>query len=74
MLKCSNFTYDLNISNKSGVKEYWLVYPYEQSVHQFVLHEQAEKYELVAMFSVEDKAGPQLFPNFLIDLAEVFAD
>ena len=49
---------------ESGVKEYWLVYPYEQSVHQFVLHEQAEKYELVAMFSVEDKASPTVISKF----------
>jgi len=27
---------------ESGVKEYWIVYPYEQSVHQFVLNEQTE--------------------------------
>ena len=59
---------------ESGVKEYWLVYPYEQSVHQFVLNEQTEKYELLAMFSAEDNAGPVLFPDLAIDLAEVFAE
>lgn len=59
---------------ESGVKEYWLVYPYEQSVHQFVLNEQTEKYELLAMFSAEDNAGPVLFPDLAIDLSEVFAE
>jgi len=59
---------------ESGVKEYWLVYPYEQSVHQFVLNEQTEKYELIAMFSAEDNASPALFPDLVIDLAEVFAE
>lgn len=59
---------------ESAVKEYWLVYPYEQSVHQFVLNGQAEKYELIAMFSAEDQASPALFPDFAIDLAEVFAE
>jgi len=59
---------------ESGVKEYWLVYPYEQSVHQFVLNEQTEKYELIAMFSAEDNASPVLFPDLVIDLAEVFAE
>jgi len=59
---------------ESGVKEYWIVYPYEQSVHQFVLNEQTEKYELITMYSGEDKASPALFPDLLIDLAEVFAE
>lgn len=59
---------------ESGVKEYWLVYPYEQSVHQFVFNEQAEKYELIAMFSADDSASPVLFPDLAINLAEVFAE
>jgi Uma2 family endonuclease len=59
---------------ESGVKEYWIVYPYEQSVHQFVLNEQTEKYELITMYSGEDTASPALFPDLLIDLAEVFAE
>jgi len=59
---------------ESGVKEYWLVYPYEQAVHQFVLDEQTQKYQLIAMFSNEDMASPQLFPDLQIDLNEVFAE
>jgi Uma2 family endonuclease len=59
---------------ESGVKEYWLVYPYEQSVHQFFLNEQTEKYELIAMFSAEDNSSPALFPDLVIDLAGVFAE
>ncbi|TAN51951.1 MAG: Uma2 family endonuclease [Methylococcaceae bacterium] len=58
----------------SGVKEYWLVFPYEQSVHQFVLNELTEKYELIAMLAAEDRASPALFPDLVIDLAEVFAE
>ena len=59
---------------ESGVKEYWLVYPYEQSVHQFVLNDNSEKYELIAMFSADDNASPALFPDLAIDLAEVCAE
>ncbi len=59
---------------ESGVKEYWIVFPYEQSVHQFVLNDQTEKYELITMYSGDDKASPALFPDLLIDLAEVFAE
>ena len=59
---------------ESGVKEYWLVFPYEQSVHQFVLNAQTEKYELIKMFSGDDQASPVLFPDLLIDLSDVFAE
>jgi len=59
---------------ESGVKEYWLVYPGERAVHQFVLDEQTEKYQLQYMYSGEDIATPQLFPDCQIDLREVFED
>ena len=59
---------------ESGVKEYWLVYPGEKAVHQFVLDEQTEKYQLQYMYSGEDIATPQLFPDCQIDLREVFED
>ncbi len=59
---------------ENGVKEYWLVYPYEQAVHQFVLDESTEKYQLINMFAEEDIARPHIFPDFEIDLREVFAE
>lgn len=59
---------------ESGVKEYWIVYPFEQAVHQFVLDEVQDKYELLNMFSGEDSASPHLFPDCAIDLQEVFAE
>lgn len=59
---------------ESGVKEYWLVYPYEKAVHQFVLDEQSGKYQLLAMYAGEDTAAPHLFPECLVDLREVFED
>lgn len=58
---------------EAGVKEYWLVYPYEATVSQFVLNEQEDKYQLVAMHSAQDNAVPFLFPELSIDLSEVFA-
>lgn len=59
---------------ESGVKEYWMVYPYEQAVHQFVLDEQANAYQLTAMYSGDDIAVSVLFPDCRIDLTEVFAE
>lgn len=66
------FKYELY--QESGVSEYWLVYPYEQAVYQFVLNAQSEKYELAAMVAGDEIASPILFPDLKIDLAEVFAE
>ncbi|WP_428357601.1 Uma2 family endonuclease [Methyloprofundus sp.] len=59
---------------ESGVKEYWMVYPYEKAVHQFVMDASTEKYQLIAMYAEEDYASPQVFPDLKIDLQEVFAE
>lgn len=64
--------YDLYEEN--GVREYWLVYPAEQAVQQFVLNEQMQKYELAGMFSGDEMISPVLFPELKIDLTEVFAE
>jgi Uma2 family endonuclease len=56
---------------ESGVTEYWLIYPYEQAVHQFVLNENGV-YQLQKMYSDEDMAVPHLFPELAIDLNQVF--
>jgi len=57
---------------ESGVREYWIIFPYEKTVQQFVLDEVSEKYQLIAMFSDEDIATPLTFPDLEIDLSEVF--
>jgi Uma2 family endonuclease len=59
---------------ESGVKEYWLIYPYEKAVHQFVLDDNSEKYQLLNMYCGEDIATPHLFPNLQINLNEIFED
>ena len=59
---------------ESGVKEYWLVYPYEQAVHQFVLDEHSDQYQLLNMYANDDIAVPHLFPDCRIDLHEVFEE
>ena len=59
---------------ESGISEYWIVYPYEQTVHQFVLDKTTKKYQLTTMFSSEDIASSHVFPDLEIDLQEVFAE
>ncbi len=56
---------------ESGVMEYWIVYPEEQAIHQFVLDEH-ERYQLKHMYTEDDIATPQLFPELAIELTEVF--
>ncbi|WFP49929.1 Uma2 family endonuclease [Methylomonas sp. EFPC3] len=58
---------------ESGVTEYWIVHPYEQTLYQFVLDEQ-EKYQLHAMHPGDEIATPYLFPDLQIDLNDVFAE
>lgn len=63
--------YDLY--QESGVTEYWLVFPYEQIVQQFVL-DGSGKYQLRALYPGNETAAPHLFPDLQIDLNEVFAE
>lgn len=59
---------------ESGVLEYWIIYPYEEAIHQFVFNEEIQKYQLIKMFANEGYASPYLFPDLAIDLTEVFAE
>ncbi|MBK8472095.1 MAG: Uma2 family endonuclease [Sphingobacteriales bacterium] len=63
--------YDLY--EEHGVREYWVVYPNEQSVFQFVLNGQG-KYYLHKIFAEDDLMPSYLFPDLLIDLKDVFED
>ena len=56
---------------ESSVSEYWLVYPEQRAIHQFVLDE-ANCYQLKNMFTDDDKAVPYLLPELVIDVTEIF--
>jgi Uma2 family endonuclease len=58
---------------ESGVREYWVVYPSEESLLQFVLGED-EKYALKGSFHEDEVFHAHIFPELKIDLAEVFED
>ncbi len=55
---------------ESGVQEYWLVYPEQEAIHQFVLDD--GRYQLKNMYAEDDQAIPSLFPDLAIDLTELF--
>ncbi len=56
---------------ESGVQEYWIVYPNDQAINQFVLDESG-RYQLKQMYTDDDIATPHLFPELALDLTEVF--
>lgn len=55
---------------ENGIAEYWIVFPNEQIVEQFVLQNGA--YYLHAAYGKEDTAAPLLFPQLSIPLQDVF--
>jgi Uma2 family endonuclease len=59
---------------ESGVTEYWLIYPYEEVIHQFVLNDQSGLYHLHNSYAGDDVVVPYLFPNLAIDLPTLFKD
>jgi len=56
-----------------GVREYWIVFPYEKTVSVFVLSEKG-KYENVGMYADDSKVKVNIFEDLYIDLAEVFEE
>jgi Uma2 family endonuclease len=58
---------------EAGVKEYWLIYPGEQSVAVFLLNEKG-KYEGAALYAGKDKIHCQAVPGLVIKLKEIFTN
>ena len=57
---------------KYGVREYWIVFPEEKLVYQYVLKNR--KYEQNGIFADDEKISPHIFPDLEIDLSYVFED
>lgn len=59
----------------SGVKEYWIVHPKEQTVLAYRMDEDG-KYQLIRLkpFTQKEKIPVGIFSDFSVDLADVFAD
>jgi len=76
ILSLGNAQRDMQIKfqlyQEAGVQEYWLVYPEQQAIHQFVLADNGN-YHLQNMYAGDDQAIPSLFPDLAIDLIELFA-
>lgn len=57
---------------ESGVTEYWLVYPGEHAIHQFVLDDNGQ-YQFKQMVTDEEMITPHLFPELAINVTDIFA-
>ena len=58
---------------ESGVKEYWIAFPYEKSIHVFLLNSK-NKYELKEMFVEGEELSPSMFPDLKIKIDDVFKE
>ena len=59
-----------DLYEESGVLEYWIVEPRNQTVEVFQLDD--GKYRRIRTYTREDQVSPQLFPDLVIDLDTVF--
>ncbi|WP_027001886.1 Uma2 family endonuclease [Hugenholtzia roseola] len=58
---------------ESGVKEYWVLYPSEHVLQQYILNEN-EKYELKNNFAEDEIFNSHIFSDLQIDLSEIFEE
>jgi Uma2 family endonuclease len=60
-----------DLYEKYGVKEYWIVYPAEEKIDQFLL--QDEKLELNETFEKTETLSTKVIPGFSVSLEKIFA-
>ena len=56
---------------EAGVKEYWIVYPEEESLAVFLLNENG-KYNGAALYAGKDKIHCQAIPELIVETKEIF--
>ena len=62
-----------NLYEKSGVKEYWVVFPKDKVLQVYHLNDK-DIYEKTGTYYADDTLPCELFPGLEIDLARVFAN
>ena len=58
---------------QSGVKEYWIIYPNDKIIYQYILNAK-NKYEQKDIYVEDDKISPHIFLELTIKLSDIFAD
>jgi Uma2 family endonuclease len=54
------------------IREYWVVFPLEKMLFQFVFNAEIDKYNEPLIFANNDKFNAAIFPDFTLDLHKVF--
>jgi Uma2 family endonuclease len=58
-----------------GVREYWIVFPYERTVNVFFRTDITKKFEFIAMYAEDSLIPVNIFDGDLkVDLAEIFTE
>jgi len=65
-----DLTHKYAIYEETGVKEFWVTYPFDQMLHLYKLEE--GKYLRAEIYDHNDTVSTGLFPELAIDLSEVF--
>jgi len=63
-----------DVYEKSGVKEYWVVYPNDQTVMVYMLNEKRKYEGILKPYIRADKISPATLPGLKIDLTRVFSE
>jgi len=63
-----------DVYEKSGVKEYWVVYPNDQTVMVYMLNEKRKYEGILRPYVRADKISPATLPELKIDLTKVFPE
>jgi Uma2 family endonuclease len=71
--KKKDLTLKFNLYEENAVREYWIVFPQEETVQKFLLDETTLKYEFAGNYS-EGKVPVGIFPELEVDLEEVFGN
>jgi Uma2 family endonuclease len=58
---------------EAGVQEYWIVFPSEYVLQQFILNS-AGKYELKNSFAEDEIFTAHIFPELEVDLKDIFVE
>src|SRR5258708_36589500 len=63
-----------DVYQQTGVREYWVVHPVEQTVLVYVLNSKGKYESELKHYVREDMLSPITLPELLIDLAQVFSE
>jgi Uma2 family endonuclease len=66
-----DFNEKFHLYETTGVREYWIVYPYDMAINVFILQENG-KYDEGTMFRATGKVPVHIFEGLEIDLEELF--